>query len=401
MLATTFIYDTRAEWELVKLREQLGKGGLDDSKARDQLMTLAREAPGSQASVLALLFMADRWPETAEAEVAIAELRQAFKTASIDDLASCFDQDLLRGGKNRRSIASVLKLRVEQEPDHPRAAKLLAAAAGILMPPNDSLKPSKELLQIAELVQKRYATSPELVNFCEIVSCHGRPLIWTQSFEPHVRHILNVNPDRFVQCAAHFALASIVRSGGIERQEEARNLYREFLARFDATASYNWVSAERLWRQRSESILEVIETHGLGMLAPETDGVGLDGESISLNDYRGQVVLVSFWATWCGPCMTAIPHERGLLMRFGTAEFAILGMNADRDVAKARAAVKDHDITWRSLWTREDRFVNNWTVSEYPTFYLLDRNHFIKRQWTGLPSGEELEDAVRGLINES
>ncbi|WP_162275915.1 TlpA family protein disulfide reductase [Roseimaritima ulvae] len=151
--------------------------------------------------------------------------------------------------------------RVEREPAHPRSGRLLATAALALRPSD-----------------------------------------------------LDVNQDRFVLCSAHFALATIVRSGGIERQSALREL-------------------------------RVIAEHGLGKTAPKTEGVDLDGNAISLSDYRGRVVLLSFWATWYGPCLRAIPHERELVERFDSKNFAILGMNADDDADEANAAVKKHEVS--------------------------------------------------------
>ncbi len=142
---------------------------------------------------------------------------------------------------------------------------------------------------------------------------------------------------------------------------------------FDGKMSYPGQPVERKYRQDAEWALRVMGAHGLGMSAPETKGFGLDGEEISLNEYRGRVVLVSFLATWCAPCLQAIPHERELLHRFDSSEFAIVGMNADDNIEDAIDAVAKHGITWRSLHVTDRRFVNNWTVAGYPTFCLLDR----------------------------
>jgi thiol-disulfide isomerase/thioredoxin len=218
-------------------------------------------------------------------------------------------------------------------------------------------------------------------------------------FEPHVRHILDLNQERFVRCAAHFALATIVRVGGIERQEEAKKVYEEFLVEFDGETDYAGRGVEQDYRQWAKRELKVIADHGLGRQAPKTEGFDLDGDAISLSDYRGRVVLLSFWATWCGPCMRAIPHERELVEQFDSTEFAILGMNADDDIDDANAAVKKHEMTWRSLHLNDRRCVNNWTIAGYPTFYLLDREGVIVWSWMGLPPDSELENTIRNLIS--
>lgn len=400
LFASTFIYDSSADWEFAKTRQQLGKGHLEETDARDKLIEIARQNPGSQAKFRSLTFVASKWPKSSEATSAIAELPETIDEMSVDDLASCFDTIPVRSGSKWHPVASALLARTEREPEHPRAAKLLAMAAIALRPSAREQDPSDELLRIANLVQERYANSPDLVNYCEAVGNLGDPEGWMHHFEPHMRHILEVNQDRFVRCSAHYALATIVRSGGIKRQGDAMRVYEEFLANFDGNTPYLGQPVEQDYRQGAERALKIMRSHGLGMIAPETRGFDLDGADISLSEYRGRVVLVSFWATWCGPCLQAIPHEREMLSRFDSSNFAIVGMNADDDIQDAIDAVKQHRITWRSLHVTDHRFVNNWTVPGYPTFVLLDKEGRIMGLWTGLPSDSKLYGAISDLIEQ-
>ena len=110
-------------------------------------------------------------------------------------------------------------------------------------------------------------------------------------------------------------------------------------------------------------------------------------------------MLVSFWATWCSPCIQAVPHERALLERFGNSDFTIVGINADDDIDEARMAVEQHGITWPSIRLKYEGFVNNWTISGYPTFCLVDREGVVRGLWTGLPPETELNGIIRDLID--
>src|SRR5262249_37778092 len=90
----------------------------------------------------------------------------------------------------------------------------------------------------------------------------------------------------------------------------------------------------------------------VGKVAPEIGGEGLDGRPVRLSDHRGKVVVVCFWATWCGPCMAMVPHERELVGRLQGRPFALLGVNSDEagDREKARKAVREKQMTWPSWW---------------------------------------------------
>lgn len=75
---------------------------------------------------------------------------------------------------------------------------------------------------------------------------------------------------------------------------------------------------------------------------------------MSLVDFQGQVVLLIFWGSWCGPCMEMVPHERELAQRYRGKPFALVGVNCGdtRDVAKA--TMERHHMTWRSRWDGDE-----------------------------------------------
>lgn len=395
----TFLFDTYADWEFAKVRERFAKGSLNEIEARGRLIEVAHQNPGTAAKVGALAFLAQRWPKSVEGKASVSELPKAVEETPIDELAKCFERTSFGNGSNWKPFGIALMARVEREPAHPRNGRILSTAAQVLRPTINDKEPSVEMIQIAGTIQTRYATSPDLVNFCEVLSDRENPHGWMRQFEPHVRHILEVNQKRIVKCAAHFALATIIRAGGIERQEEAKKVYEEFLANFDGRTESPELPVEQQFRQWAERELKVIAGHGLGRQAPKTEGFDLNGDAISLSDYRGRVVLLSFWATWCGPCLRAIPHERELVERFDSKDFAILGMNADDDLGAAKAAAKDKGMTWRSLHLNDRRFDNKWTIGGYPTFYLVDREGVIVRSWFGEPSNSEFETAIASLIS--
>jgi thiol-disulfide isomerase/thioredoxin len=143
-----------------------------------------------------------------------------------------------------------------------------------------------------------------------------------------------------------------------------------------------------------------VELTSLGKPAPEIDGVALDGRGMKLSDYRGKVVLLSFWATWCGPCMKMVPQERELVKRFEGKPFVLVGVNGDDDQKTARAAVADHGMTWRSFQNKDGpRTISlDWHVWGWPTFYLIDQKGIVRKRRgdTGL---EELNLAIDQLLD--
>jgi thiol-disulfide isomerase/thioredoxin len=139
----------------------------------------------------------------------------------------------------------------------------------------------------------------------------------------------------------------------------------------------------------------------VGKVAPAIVGEDLDGKVLNLNDHRGKVVVLCFWATWCAPCMAMVPHERELVKRMEGKPFLLIGINADETDKreKARKATRDEQMSWPSFW---DGGVNGpiqirYNVDHYPTLYVLDLRGVIRYIDV---RGKDLDRAVDSLLLE-
>jgi thiol-disulfide isomerase/thioredoxin len=135
--------------------------------------------------------------------------------------------------------------------------------------------------------------------------------------------------------------------------------------------------------------------------APGIEGTDAEGKHFKLSDYRGKVVLLDFWAGWCGPCMLLVPHERFLVKNMEGRPFVLLGVNADQSEAELRAAEQKHRINWRSWWDGGNGTIQRqWKVGVLPTLFLIDHEGIVRYRFAGLtPNTEsELDAALLELL---
>lgn len=138
----------------------------------------------------------------------------------------------------------------------------------------------------------------------------------------------------------------------------------------------------------------------LGAQSPNIAGKDLQGKSLDLRDYRGKVVVVSFWFTGCGPCMALAPQEQRLIRTYQDRPFVLLGVCTDEAREQARETAAEHKMNWPCWFDGPNGPISrNWNVLKWPTICVLDRRGRIAaRYYSG---GQELDDKVAALMEEN
>jgi thiol-disulfide isomerase/thioredoxin len=142
----------------------------------------------------------------------------------------------------------------------------------------------------------------------------------------------------------------------------------------------------------------------IGQAAPEAASNDLDGKAVKLSDHKGKVVVLDFWATWCGPCVGMIPHEREMVKKHEGKPFVFISVSGDEKKEKLKDFLEKEKMPWTHWWTGEDGgVVKKWNIRAFPTFYVVDCNGFLRARIVG--GGEEnekkLSDMVEKLVDEA
>jgi thiol-disulfide isomerase/thioredoxin len=228
----------------------------------------------------------------------------------------------------------------------------------------------------------------------------------------YVLHLRLCDPDRIRAEAERLYEEVVTEYGDVpfitRRQRDLEALLKEPEPRWngrplsdeDRRRVEQVLARKRTLGETAEARLDDMHNLAVGKPAPEIEGVDLEGRPLKLSDYRGKVVVLVFWGSWCGPCMAQVPHERELVARLKGKPFALLGVDCDEDKAAARRAVEREQMTWPSWYDGapgDGPIVKHYHIRRYPTLFVLDTKGVIRARDA---RGEGLDQAVDKLLNE-
>jgi peroxiredoxin len=177
-----------------------------------------------------------------------------------------------------------------------------------------------------------------------------------------------------------------------EREAEAAALLERVIQEFGDVPSYRGPLGEL-----ATGSLNAMRHLKVGKQAPDIEGRDAKGLPLKLSDFRGQVVVVTFWADWCVPCQADLPIERAMVEKFAERPFALLGVNGDPP-EQLKQVLARHKVNWR-CWADGPAgpIAASWSVGMWPTTYVIDARGVVR--YRAVPA-DKLEPLVANLLRE-
>ena len=286
--------------------------------------------------------------------------------------------------------------------DHPQDPASLDALIRVATESDDEKLTSAAM----DLVLAEHVKNPKIGAFCLAIAGSGQD---NPKFDPFLKAVIDSNPDKGAKGMASLAQGLMLKSKA-DANAELKPAEREKLldaaekSLEETVKAYGDVKTPAEANEKPQTIASLakpflfqLQHLRIGKVAPEIDGKDGDDKQLKLSDYRGRVVVVDFWATWCGPCMALVPHEKELVERLKDKPFAFLGVNADQEKQDLIDVAKKKEITWRNFWDGEGEIQKQWGIQYYPTIFVIDHKGVIRYKDV---REKALDEAVDQLLSE-
>jgi thiol-disulfide isomerase/thioredoxin len=299
----------------------------------------------------------------------MTEAVKEFRAAKKDDEK----QTVLKGAATK-----LLEL-AEKNPKDPAALRaILTIVAG--MPLQDSSKDGPKAKAIA-ILKKDYAKSEELAGAIPQLAMSDSPDV-----ADFLKFVADQNTDKKVRLEAVKAVLSVTEGLMANSKDAAKEAaYAKDMDKYRKLAATEFKGQ--------------VKDLFVGAKMPELTSKNLDDKDVKLSDYKGKVVVVDVWATWCGPCVAMIPHSTKLVERMKGKPFALVSISFDDKKETVTKFIEKTPMPWDQWFNGRDGMIGKeLEIKFFPTIYVVDGKGVIRFKNV---RNEKLDAAVEKLVKEA
>lgn len=173
-----------------------------------------------------------------------------------------------------------------------------------------------------------------------------------------------------------------------QQEKKAKTYYRKIVS----------LNAKDFFVQKAKGNLKEINSLRVGLQAPDFTAQTLAGNTFRLSNSEAKVVLLEFWATWCGPCKPQIPHLKKLHQQYSDKQLRIIGISLDRETQSLKEFIAEENISWPQIQQQKawkGKIAKQYNANHIPRTYIITGSGEIAAKDL---QGEELEEKVSEVI---
>jgi peroxiredoxin len=163
-----------------------------------------------------------------------------------------------------------------------------------------------------------------------------------------------------------------------------------------------WISMSRMPESQAGATSEGLQTAPrTGFLAPDFTLITLDGNSVRLSDLRGKPVLINFWASWCGPCRTEMPHIQAAFESHADDGLVVLAVDQMESPPPVARFVEEFGLTFPILMDSHGTVSASYRARALPISFFVDADGVIRDTFTGPMTAGLLESKLKTILSSS
>ncbi len=235
--------------------------------------------------------------------------------------------------------------------------------------------------------------SDELPYLCEAIATHSSPPCLD-----FMRIVSDKAKDPRARAWGLFCLADQECQKADAGERADLKKAEEYLEKAIALVPENELEASP--RGNAAHRLFTLQNLSVGKTCPEIELTDLKQKPVKLSDYKGKVVVLDFWATWCGSCVGLIPSQRELVAKYEKRPFAFISISADDTPEEVATFLKETPMPWIHWFNGpEGGIVDNWMIPAFPTIFVIDAEGVIRGR--DIFDEQQLDALVGKLIEEA
>ena len=337
------------------------------------------------AIVPVVLLSVSRDDSLSTAPAIAAETKTKTSTTPAKGSTAAAAKPTLPSGSNAEDVYGKLTAEIETEAKNANGT------------PEQQMRAFEQIAAKLELFRSKYPKTPEALDATfQLGAMRAGMQQWPQTEKYLEEYVIGAGSDPSQKeklAYAHYYLAEAYKSSG--KYDKAEGEYKLILREF---SSVN----QRLtaYVQTSLAGLDAEKKLAIGGEPIHFEVKSITGEKLSPAAYKGKVLLIDFWATWCGPCVAEMPNVKSVYTKYHGQGFEIVGISLDQSRDKLDMYLERQEIKWPQYF--DGKYWNNaiavsYGVKSIPATFLVDKKGKIRYKSL---RGKQLETAVAELLNE-